>query len=85
METVEATAYAAKVAAEIRAHMGRAGITQREVCAATGMSAPNLSRKLRGEASFGLSDLVSITTMLNVPLSRVLADAEASLLTEVSA
>lgn len=73
-----AQAYNTRVAAEIRAHMGRAGLTQRDVCDATGMSAPNLSRKLRGEAAFGLSDLVAITTLLNVPLSRVLADAEAA-------
>ena len=68
----------ADVAAEVRALLGRQDKSQRWLSEQTGIGAPGLSRRLKGERDFNLDELSSIATALGVPLSALLPERVAS-------
>lgn len=69
----------ARLAAEIRAEMGRANVRQRGLAAITGISQATLSRKLKAHDegdSFNVSELERISRALGISLSKLFAAAE---------
>jgi DNA-binding XRE family transcriptional regulator len=67
-----------RVAGEVRAEMARQGVTQAQLAAAINLSQSTLSRRLNGDRSFTLTDLLAIATFLGRPLIQFtgVADAE---------
>lgn len=76
---METPTYAAAVAAEVRASLGRAGSTQAQLALAAGMSKASLSRKLAGKQAFAADELLDMAPILNARASDWLAAAEARL------
>lgn len=60
------------VAAEVRAAQGRKGWTQAELAAASGVSTASLSRKMRGQRSFTVEEMVAIATALDIDAGALL-------------
>lgn len=60
------------VAAEVRAHLGRQAKSQRWLSEQTGIGAPGLSRRLKGDRAFTLDELACIADALGVPMSALL-------------
>lgn len=67
-----------RVAAEVRAEIGRQGVTASSVSERADISRSALSRKLCGAADFTLEELVRVADVLNVPASALVARAEAA-------
>lgn len=65
--------YSDRVAAEVRAELGRQHKTQRELAEALGVSQVFVSRRLRGEVAFSLEELERIAEALDVPIIRLMA------------
>jgi DNA-binding Xre family transcriptional regulator len=63
----------AKVAAEIRAELGRHRLTKVALVNSTGISKDTLRRRLNGDRPFYLEELDAICSFLQVPLSEFLA------------
>lgn len=59
-----------RVAAEVRAEMGRQRISQDALCGRIGMSQSTLSRRLLGEYPFNTTELAAIAAALDVPVAR---------------
>lgn len=57
------------VAAEVRAAMGRRRVTQTQLAARLHLSQPAVSRRLHGEISFNVEELVTVADMLGVTVS----------------
>lgn len=62
-----------KVAAEIRAEMGRQRLTGRGLEAQLGWPHTYLTRRLRGQVSFNLDDVEVIAAALEVPVTSLFA------------
>lgn len=58
------------VAAEVRAQMARAHLSQNALATNLGVSQPYVSRRIAGQVPFDVADLVKIADMLGVPLAR---------------
>lgn len=63
-----------RVAANVRAEMAFANISGRQLAEKLRVSQPALSRRLRGETAFDVTELAAIATALDVPLSVLVAD-----------
>lgn len=72
MATNSSGATRARVAAEIRAEMGRQNLSQQQLAARMGQAQPWVSRRIKGNASLDLDDLDAFAAALNVPLHRLL-------------
>ena len=68
-------AFSRAVTAELRAVMGRHGISAREVAAAAGRSPGYVTKRLRDEASFTTNDLADICAGINLDLLSLLVAA----------
>lgn len=64
------------VAAEVRAAMGRASITQGTLAAAIGMSRTSLSERLAGKRAFNTDHLAAIAHYLDVDVFSLLSPPE---------
>lgn len=62
--------------AEVRAEMGRRGVTATTLAAASGISQPALSRKLRGSRDFSLAEILRVCDALDVRLADLAQRAE---------
>lgn len=71
MPTPTATAAAS---AEVRAEMGRQGLSVSGLAQAGGFSTVQLSRRLNGRVAWTVDDLSEIADALDVPLSQLLPD-----------
>lgn len=71
----EATARA--VTAEIRAEMGRQRFSNADLARILGVTEHTAGRRLRDEVPFDIVELHEVAAWLGVPISRLLADAEA--------
>lgn len=71
--------YSEALAAEIRACLGRANITQAALASAIGIGSGTMSRKLAGRYAFDTDELTRIAAHLGVSPSSLLRDAEAAL------
>lgn len=78
METHEALAR--QMAGEVRAAMGHAGISQRDLAATTGLPLVTLSRRLTGKGKpFDIGELALIADTLGLSLVELAIRAERSL------
>lgn len=68
---------AAVTASRIREHMRRAGLNQGDIATALGKSQPQVSQRMRGEVDWRLAELHAIATLLDVPVSELVADEPA--------
>ena len=59
---------------EIRAEMARQRVSQRELAGKIGRAQEWVSRRLTGNVSLTLEELVQITDALGIPAARLLAD-----------
>lgn len=67
-----------RIAAEVRAELGRQGKTQRQVAELLGMTQQSLALRLAGSRSFRAEEITKLAEVLCVPASQFLpADAEA--------
>lgn len=73
------TTYSDALAAEVRAGLGRAHLSQTDLAAAIGVSPATMSRKLTGQHPFNTDELERIAAHLRVSPSSLLAAAEAAL------
>lgn len=62
------------VGANVRAEMARAGRTQEQIAAALHTGQSNLSSRLAGAVPFRIPELVTISEVLGVPLTRFFVD-----------
>lgn len=67
--------YNDRVAAEVRAELGRQQMSQLMLAALLGVSQSYVSRRLHGEAPFSTTDLERIADALRVPIETFLARA----------
>lgn len=67
------------LAAELRAEIARARLTQLEVAAMAGVSAQTLSKLLRGKAVLDVEQLAALSATLGMPASDVMTQAEHAL------
>ena len=67
-----------KVAAEVRATQGRANISAAELSRETGISKAALHRKLRGETSFSIEEIIAVARACDVPVGSLIAPADIS-------
>ncbi|NII42261.1 transcriptional regulator with XRE-family HTH domain [Curtobacterium flaccumfaciens] len=63
---METQSYSEQVAGEVRAAIGRAGLTQSAVSTKTGISGATLSRKLSGKVAFDVEELNAIAEALGL-------------------
>lgn len=56
------------IAAAVRAEIARAGLTQRDVARALGMTHAYLWRRTHGEVGFAAEELVTIADHLDIPV-----------------
>ena len=68
---------AERVAAEVRAALAREGKPQRFVGEVLGLSQPAVSRRMRGEVAFNVTELDLLAIALGVSVSAFYAIAEA--------
>ena len=59
-----------RVAAEIRAEMGRQKMTTRDLAKLLGWPVMNISRRVNGQQKLTLDDIVTIATALDRPISQ---------------
>ena len=64
------------VAAEVRAEMGRAQVTQTKLAQELGRSDMYVSRRLTGQVAFDMAELERIAEVLQVPVNRLLSPPE---------
>ena len=62
----------AAVAAEVRAAIARSGRSDAEVASAAGIHRATISRRLRGETSFTVEELVALAVALDVSVADLL-------------
>lgn len=61
-----------RVAANVRAELGRHSRTQHDLGQALGRSQPYVSRRLNGKVAFGVDEVEKIALWLEVPVSALL-------------
>ena len=61
-----------KVAANVRAEMGRAGVSQAELASVLGLSQAAVSKRLRGSTRWRVDELAATASHLGVPLAVLL-------------
>lgn len=79
IELADQSTTRACVAAEVRAEIGRAGVSQLAVARATGIPQSTLNRKLAAKAerdSFTVDELDRIARVLQVPIGSFFASAD---------
>ncbi|WP_165766697.1 helix-turn-helix domain-containing protein, partial [Mycolicibacterium canariasense] len=79
IELSDRTSVRARVAAEVRAEIARAGASQLAVAKATGISQSTLNRKLNPKAArdaLDIDELDRIAQVLAVPISKFFATAD---------
>jgi hypothetical protein len=67
-----------RVAAEVRAEMGRAKITTNQLPRLVGSSQSFWSRRVNAEVAFDVEDLSRLAMLLNVPITRFFATVASS-------
>ena len=67
---------AERVAAEVRAAMGRTRYTQTRLADQIGMSQAALSRRLRGEVAFDINELSAVAAAMDITLSELLPEGK---------
>lgn len=72
-----ATTHAERVAAEVRAEMGRHRVTQAQLGQALGLHQMSISRRLAGEVPFDVTELYEVAAFLGCPVSRLIPEAAA--------
>ena len=60
------------VAANIRAEMARAGLTQVSIAASLGIPQQSLSRRLAGKTPFSVDEAFAVADLLGVPVAVIL-------------
>lgn len=68
--------HAQSVAGNVRAEMARARVPQVRIAAALGLTQQAVSRRLRGEVEFTVSELATVAAELSVPVSALIPDAD---------
>ena len=68
--------YTESVAGEVRAHVARKNVSQREVAKAIGKSQAAAWRRLSGNYPFNVTELQAIADLLGVPVARFLPDQQ---------
>lgn len=66
--------YTESVAGEVRAHVARKNVSQREVAKAIGKSQGAAWRRLSGNYPFNVQELEAIAELLGVPVARFLPE-----------
>jgi len=64
-----------QIAEEIRAELGRQRMSQRKLAAMLGVSPAWINFRLTGVQEIGLNDLARICAAINVPVTRIMAEA----------
>jgi len=72
-----ASTYNDRVAAEVRAEMGRQKLSQMGLAAALGASQAWLSRRLNGTVAFATDELERVAEVLGVPLGQLVSPVAA--------
>jgi len=67
-----------KIAANVRAEIARASMSQGELAERLGMVQPVLSLRLQARRSFRAEELVEIASVLGVPVARLLPERVAA-------
>ena len=62
---------AARVAANVRFHMGVADVPQKAAAAATGLSVSAFSSRYKGESKFRIEELSALADLVRVPLDHL--------------
>lgn len=62
------------VGKEIKVWMTRLGVTQKDLASALGITQASVSDKLRGKTNFSFSDLVLVSSALQLSLGELLGD-----------
>jgi transcriptional regulator with XRE-family HTH domain len=62
-----------RVAAEVRAEVGRRNCTQQELAGILGVAQPNVSRRLTGKQPFDTDELDKLAAHWGVPVDRFLS------------
>lgn len=62
-----------RIAAEVRAELGRQGKTQRQVAELVGMTQQSLALRLAGTRSFRAEEIALLAEKLGVPVDRFLS------------
>lgn len=62
----------------LRAEMARAGVDQKQIAEHLGYNPSQVTKRMRGEIEWRLSELQAIALFLNVPVSRLIDEAHAS-------
>ena len=70
-----------QIAEEVRALLARRRVTGRQISDRLGWSPAYLSRRLNGQTAFRISDLEELTSMLNIPVTRLLPRSEDGFIT----
>lgn len=64
-----------KVAAEVRAELGRRSLSCAALARMTGIKEPSLRRRLKGSAPFRVAELETVAEVLHVPVQKFLSGA----------
>lgn len=67
------------IAGEIRAELGRRGLTHRQLADALGWSRQHLSKRMCGESDWRVSELLRVAQILDVPVTKFLPIAAMAL------
>lgn len=67
-----------RVAANVRAELGRHRRSQADLGQALGRSQPYVSRRLNGQVAFGVDEVERIADWLRVPVGSLLGEATAA-------
>lgn len=69
--------HAERVAAEVRAEMGRHRVTQAQLGQVLGLHQMSVSRRLAGEVPFDVDELYKVAVFLGCPVSRLIPEVAA--------
>lgn len=72
------TTYSDTVSAEIRAEMGRQRLTQVDLAGKLGIKQAHLSRRLTGEVTWRVDEVMRVALILGVPFRQLMPDLAAS-------
>ena len=64
-----------RVAAEVRAEAARRRASQRDIASVLGMTQASVSKKMKGEVRFSVTDLLKLADAWGVPLSQFIFDS----------
>lgn len=66
------TEHRSAIAGEVRAAVARAGVSARSLAIEVEMSPASLSRKLRGDVSFSVEELIAIANHLGISITALI-------------